>query len=83
MASEVAFPSLADIEYQVAHISDNQGPDVLAAFSVNFALACTAVILRLAARKACKVKLLADDYFVLAALVRCVSDIHCMELMID
>ena len=83
MASEVTFPSPADIEYQVAHISDDQGPDVLAAFSVNFTLACTAVILRLAARKACKVKLLADDYFVLAALVRCISDIHCMELMLS
>ena len=44
------------------------------AFSVKFGLACSAVILRLAARRICKAKLLADDYFVLAALVKAPPD---------
>lgn len=82
MGSEVAIPSPADIEYQIEHSSDNQGPLVLAAFSVNFALACSAVTLRLAARRICKAKLLADDYFVLAALVRFTPVRHKKELML-
>lgn len=82
MASEVAIPSPADIEYQIKHISDNQGPDVLGAFSVNFALACSAVTLRLAARRICKAKLLADDYFVLAALVRPTVDLNRIYLIL-
>lgn len=63
-------PSLAEILYEKEHITDNRAPELVAALAVNFALACIAVILRLASRYISKSTLQADDHNVLAALVR-------------
>ena len=63
-------PTPQDLLYMKEHITDDRGPQLKAALAVNFALACIAVILRLASRYISKSPLLADDYNVIVAMVR-------------
>ena len=63
-------PSPAEILYEKQHIHDDRSKEILAAFSVMIVLAFAAVVLRLIARHIMSLSLKADDYSILAALVR-------------
>lgn len=61
--------SSTEIEYELAHIHDNRAPNVVISAAICISLAITAVLLRLLARRLSKVRILADDYMILFALV--------------
>ena len=61
--------SPAEIEYEVAHIHDNRGPDIVISSAVCIGLAIAAVCLRLAGRRLSRAAILADDYMMVFALV--------------
>lgn len=61
--------SPTEIEYEVAHIHDNRAPDLIISAALCIALAITAVILRLLARRLSKARILADDYMIIFSLV--------------
>ena len=52
------------------HISDNMVPNIIAANVVCFTIACIAVVLRFQARRILKIRYEADDWLILAGLVR-------------
>ncbi len=61
--------SPAEIKYELAHIHESRAPNIVISSTICISLAITAVILRLLARRLSKVKILADDYMILFALV--------------
>ena len=61
--------SPTEIEYEVARIHDNQASDIIISSAICISLAITAVLLRLLARRLSRVKILADDYMMIFALV--------------
>ena len=61
--------SPAEILYEEQHIHDDRRKEMTAAFSVMIVLAFAAVALRLIARRIMNLRLKADDYSILAALV--------------
>ena len=56
--------------YQLEHIKDDRRTEMRVAFTSNIILAMVAVLLRLVARRIVRAKLQADDYTIMAALVR-------------
>jgi hypothetical protein len=75
----MGMPTLAQIQYMEAHITDDKRPNLIAAFTVSIALAYIAVILRFVARRRRGVQLLADDWLIFVALVSCPGDITAIE----
>jgi len=65
----MAMPTLAQIEYMKAHITDDKRHNLIATFIVSISLAYIAVILRFIARRRRRVQYLADDWLILVALV--------------
>ncbi len=61
--------SPAEIKYELAHIHESRAPNIVISSTICISLAITAVILRLLARRLSKVKILADDYMMIFALV--------------
>ena len=61
--------SPAETRYQEDRISDNAVPNIIAANAACLSLACIAVALRFICRKSSQMKLEADDWLILAALV--------------
>ena len=59
-----------EIEYEMAHASDNRGPTLNAAYGVCISIAIIAVILRFISRRTSKNALRADDWMVVVGLVR-------------
>jgi len=60
----------AEIRYQEDHINDNAVPNVIATNAACFSLAVIAVALRFACRRIKRIKYEADDWLILAGLVR-------------
>lgn len=60
----------AEIDYQMAQWDDNISPKIMAVNVVCMMLASTSVILRLISRRFKATPLQADDYVIIAALVR-------------
>lgn len=60
---------LQALAYQQAHINEDRGPALAAAFIVLMTLATLAVILRLLARRLIKAPLKADDWTMVLSLV--------------
>lgn len=58
------------IQYQLAHRHEDRSGAIAGAISTVTVLATIAVILRFMARRAIRAKIMADDYFTVAALVR-------------
>lgn len=58
-----------EIAYQMAHISDNKQPNIIASVAVLITFCYVAVGLRLWARRKVGARLMADDYWALVALV--------------
>lgn len=63
-------PTPAEILEQEMHISDDRGPNIIAANAICFTIACVAVVLRFLARRRAMVRYEADDWLILAGLVR-------------
>ena len=63
-------PTPAEILYQEKHISDNEVPNIIATNAICFPIACTAVLLRFISRRMSKIKYEADDWLIVAGLVR-------------
>lgn len=61
--------SPAEIRYELAHIHESRAPNIVVSSIICFSLAITVVILRLLARRLSKVRILADDYMMMFALV--------------
>lgn len=61
--------SKQEIEYELAHASDNRGPSLITAYAICLSLAYLAVILRLISRRKSRNAFLADDWMVVAGLV--------------
>lgn len=61
--------SPTEIEYELAHIHDNRGPDMIVSTVICIALASVAVVLRFYARRLSKAQLWFDDYMMIVALV--------------
>ena len=57
------------IKFQKMHVKDDRTKEIIAVSMVLFALAVVAVILRLLSRKLTGMKLKADDWLILVALV--------------
>ena len=62
--------SKQEIEYEIAHANDDRGPSLIAAYAVCLSLAYVAVCLRFLARRKSHNKLLADDWMLVAGLVK-------------
>ena len=60
----------AEIEDQMAHSFDNKAPDIIAADVVCLTVAFIAVALRFQARRVARIRYEADDWLILAGLVR-------------
>jgi len=60
----------AEIEYELAHINQNRGPDMIVSSVICIALASVAVFLRFFARRLSRTQLWFDDYMMVLALVR-------------
>lgn len=60
----------ADMDYMLAHISDDRRPNYIAANSVCIGFAIAAVALRFVSRTIAGVKIGLDDYTIVVALVR-------------
>lgn len=63
-------PTYAEIMDQEMHISDDMVPNIIATNAVCFTISCVAVILRFVSRRLTKIKYEADDWLILAGLVR-------------
>ena len=61
--------SPTEIEYEVARNHDSRASDIIISSAICISLAITAVLLRLLARRLSRVKILADDYMMIFALV--------------
>lgn len=57
-------------QYQIAHVNDDRSHEIVISHALFLPLAVVAVVLRLLSRRICKAKILADDYMIIAALVR-------------
>lgn len=62
-------PTPAQIQYMQAHIADNKQPDLIAAITICITLAYLAVAARFGARWRVRMPLMADDWWILVALV--------------
>jgi len=60
----------AEIQYEIAHVHDDRGPDMVVSNVICISLACVAVLLRLIARRLSKAKIWFDDYMIVVALVK-------------
>ena len=63
-------PSPADILWQEEHVSDDKAPDIIAVNVICFSIACSAVFARFTARRIKNIAYGADDWLILAGLVR-------------
>ena len=63
-------PTPAEIQEQMLHVSDNMVPNIIAANTVCFTIACVAVALRFQARRILRIRYEADDWLILVGLVR-------------
>ncbi len=63
-------PTTAELDIQEQHKNDSMQTSIYVANIVCFSLACIAVVLRFTSRKISKVKHEADDWLVVAGLVR-------------
>lgn len=61
--------SPSEIKYELAHSHDNRASNITVSSIICISLATLAVMLRLLARRLSKVKILADDYMMIFALV--------------
>ena len=61
--------SPSEIQYQLDHINDDRGDDIIISHAVVLPLAVLAVFLRFISRYLCKARIGADDYMIIAALV--------------
>ena len=66
----MATPSAAEIAYQTAHSSDDRRPTVIVPNIVCPIAAYVAVLLRFESRRIARTKLRADDWWIVAGLVR-------------
>ena len=66
--------SFADIAEQSLHAQDDRRQEMRAAFTANVALAILAVVLRLVSRRVIRARMEADDWTIIAALVRLECD---------
>lgn len=67
--------SKQEIEYELAHASDDEGPSLIAAYTVCLSLAYIAVALRFISRWKSRNAVLADDWMLVVGLVG--STIQC------
>ncbi|CAD6572261.1 MAG: hypothetical protein ASARMPRED_005213 [Alectoria sarmentosa] len=67
--------SPAEIEYELAHVHDNRAPNIVISTAICIALAITAVLMRLLARRLSKSRILADDYMIFFALIICMGQV--------
>lgn len=58
------------IEYQLAHRHEDRSGAIIGAITAVTILATIAVLLRFMSRRVIRAKIMADDYFTVAALVR-------------
>ncbi|MDI1492570.1 MAG: hypothetical protein OHK93_003784 [Ramalina farinacea] len=58
-----------EIEYMIIHYDDNRGPELVAALSINIALAIIFVFLRCLARRTIRSPLQADDWMIFITLI--------------
>lgn len=65
-----SMPTPTEVLYQEKHISDNQVPNIIATNAICFPIACAAVLLRFISRRISKIKYEADDWLIVAGLVR-------------
>ena len=70
----MGMPTPAQIQYMQAHIADNKQPDLIAATTICITLAYLAVAARFGARWRVRMSLMADDWWILVALVRVFYD---------
>lgn len=63
--------SPSDVLYQQAHINENKSAEIITACAICLTAAYLAVVLRFVSRRISKTSLEADDYTIIAALVRC------------
>ena len=70
----MAAPSPSEIQYQLDHIHEDRSSDIVVSHVICLTIATVAVILRFASRRLCKAAILADDYMIIAALVRAIID---------
>ena len=75
-----SIPTSAEILFQEKHISDNKVPDIIATNAICFPIACTAVLLRFISRRMSKIKYEADDWLIIAGLVRISPLYRALEL---
>ena len=59
----------ADIQYQLAHLSDSRVSNIKISVAICLPASCLAVILRFVSRRIGKIPLKADDWCILVALV--------------
>ena len=64
------------IEYQLAHRHEDRSGAIIGAITAVTILATTAVILRFMSRRVIRAKIMADDYFTVAALVRSICFVY-------
>lgn len=70
MATDGPLFTQDEVEYQMTHINENRGPEILASAIVLAVLAMVAVVLRLTCRRYTKCAISWDEYTILAGLVR-------------
>ena len=73
-------PTPAEIKYQEMHISDNAAPSIIAANAICYSIACIAIALRFLSRRVAHIKYEADDWLVVAGLVRSPTMLFCRLL---
>ena len=77
-------PSLANIHYQKAHISESRVGSIIAANVICYTIGCLAVVLRFVSRRLSNIKYEWDDWLVVAGLVRpFFSQLPCCILVYD
>ena len=69
--------SPSEIQYQLAHINESQGPLCIGVISMFLVIDFAAVSTRLYSKRLTRNKLGWDDYFILAALVRLMLQCQC------
>ncbi|MCJ1426353.1 hypothetical protein MMC29_004256 [Sticta canariensis] len=65
----MAIPTPEEIQYQEEHIHDDRSGDLVTSYAICIAIATTAVLLRLIARRMCKASIQADDWMIIFALL--------------
>lgn len=68
--SMASIPTPGEIEEQEMHISDDMSLNIILANAICFTIACIAVVLRFQARRMGMIRYEADDWLILAGLVR-------------